>query len=95
MVENMSYFVCPHCHQETDIFSRGGAEKTASQFGVAYLGAIQLDPGIRKAGDGGQPMVLAGEDSTAAKSLYDFARKVESRVDDIKSTAGESVIQIQ
>ena len=67
MVENMSYFVCPHCHQETDIFSRGGAEKTASQFGVAYLGAVQLDPAIRKASDGGQPMVLAGEDSSAGK----------------------------
>ena len=62
MVENMSFFVCPHCQHETDIFSRGGAEKTASQFGVAYLGAVELDPAIRKAGDGGQPMVLAGED---------------------------------
>jgi len=95
MVENMSYFVCPHRHQETDIFSRGGAEKTASQFGVAYLGAVELDPAIRKAGDGGQPMVLAGEDFAAAKSLYEFARNVVTRVDDIKSTAGESVIQIQ
>jgi ATP-binding protein involved in chromosome partitioning len=95
MVENMSYFVCPHCHQETDIFSRGGAEKTASQFGVAYLGAIELDPAIRKAGDGGQPMVLAGEDFAPAKSLYEFARNVVTRVDEIKSTAGESVIQIQ
>ena len=95
IVENMSHFVCPHCHQETDIFSRGGAEKTASQFGVAYLGAVELDPAIRKAGDGGQPMVLAGEDFAAAKSLYEFARNVVTRVDDIKSTAGESVIQIQ
>ena len=95
MVENMSYFLCPHCNQETDIFSRGGAEKTASQFGVAYLGAVQLDPDIRIAGDTGKPMVLAGENSPAAKSLYEFARKVVSRVDEIKSTTGESVIQIQ
>jgi ATP-binding protein involved in chromosome partitioning len=95
MVENMSFFVCPHCQHETDIFSRGGAEKTASQFGVAYLGAVELDPAIRKAGDGGQPMVLAGEDFPAAKSLYEFARKVITRVDEIKSTAGESVIQVQ
>ena len=35
MVENMSYFICPHCNQQTDIFSRGGAEKTAGTFGVA------------------------------------------------------------
>src|SRR6201997_208060 len=40
MVENMSYFVCPNCHHEIDIFSRGGAEKTARQFGVAFLGNI-------------------------------------------------------
>jgi ATP-binding protein involved in chromosome partitioning len=93
MVENMSYFVCPHCHQETDIFSRGGAKRTASEFGVVYLGDVQLDPAIRQAGDGGQPMVLAGEDS--ARSLYDFARNVVARVDEIKSSAGESVIQIQ
>jgi ATP-binding protein involved in chromosome partitioning len=95
MVENMSYFLCPHCNQETDIFSRGGVEKTANQFGVAYLGAVQLDPDIRKAGDTGKPMVLAGENSAPAKSLYEFARKVVSRVDAIKSTTGESVIQIQ
>src|SRR3954467_6780176 len=51
MVENMSYFVCPNCHHETDIFSRGGAEKTAKQFEVAFLGAVELDPEIRKSGD--------------------------------------------
>jgi len=60
MVENMSYFVCPHCNHEIDIFSRGGAEKTAKQFDVAFLGNIQLDPDIRKAGDSGKPTVLDG-----------------------------------
>jgi ATP-binding protein involved in chromosome partitioning len=95
MVENMSYFVCPHCHHETDIFSRGGAEKTASQFGVAFLGHIQLDPEIRKSGDWGRPSVLEGESSPQAKSLFDFARKVIARVDEIKSAAEDSVIHIQ
>jgi ATP-binding protein involved in chromosome partitioning len=95
MVENMSFFVCPHCNQQTDIFSRGGAEKTAAQFGVAYLGEVQLDPGIRKAGDVGQPAVLAGENSPPVKSLYDFARKVVGRVEEIKSSAPAGVIQIQ
>ncbi|PYV89596.1 MAG: ATP-binding protein [Acidobacteria bacterium] len=95
MVENMSYFVCPHCHQQTDIFSRGGAEKTASQFGVAFLGEVQLDPGIRQAGDAGQPAVLAGENTPHAKSLFEFARRVAARVDEIKSSATESVISIQ
>jgi ATP-binding protein involved in chromosome partitioning len=95
MVENMSYFVCPHCSHEIDIFSRGGAEKTAKQFDIAFLGNVQLDPDIRKAGDSGQPSVLEGENSPHAKSLYEFAHKVITRVDEIKSNAGESVIQIQ
>lgn len=95
MVENMSYFVCPHCQHEIDIFSRGGAEKTASQFGIAFLGSIQLDPDIREAGDSGKPAVLEGEDSPHAKALFDFARKVVTRVEEIKSTTSENVIQIQ
>ena len=95
MVENMSYFVCPNCNHQTDIFSRGGAEKTAAQFGVAYLGEVQLDPDIRKASDSGRPTVLGGEVSSSGKSLYDFARNVVTRVDEIKANAGESVIQIQ
>src|SRR6202163_5144628 len=95
MVENMSYFVCPHCNHQTDIFSRGGAEKTAEQFGVSYLGEVQLDPDIRKASDSGRPTVLAGEGTASGKSLFDFSRKVVARVDEIKANAGESVIQIQ
>ncbi len=95
MVENMSYFVCPHCNHEIDIFSRGGAEKTAQQFNIAFLGAVQLDPDIRKAGDTGKPTVLEGEGSPHAKPLYDFARKVIARVDEIKASAPENVVQIQ
>src|SRR5579864_1766516 len=75
IVENMSYFVCPHCQQEIDIFSKGGGERTAKQFGVPFLGAIELDPDIRKGGDSGLPAVLGGEESPHAKSFFDFARK--------------------
>jgi ATP-binding protein involved in chromosome partitioning len=95
VVENMSFFVCPHCNQEIDIFSRGGAEKMAKQFDVAFLGNVELDPEIRKAGDSGLPAVLAGEDSPHTKSLYEFARRVAARVEEIKSSSSEGVIQIQ
>ena len=95
VVENMSYFVCPHCQHEIDIFSRGGAEKMAEQFGVSFLGSIQLDPEVRKSGDGGKPVVLEGENSPHAKSIYDFAKKVVARVTEIKANAPGSVIQIQ
>src|SRR5579872_1752978 len=95
MVENMSYFVCPHCQHEIDIFSRGGAEKTAQQFNVEFLGNIALDPELRKAGDSGKPAVLEGENSPHAKSLYDFARKVIARVSQIRASSPDGVIQIQ
>ncbi len=95
VVENMSYFVCPHCNHEIDIFSRGGAEKTAKQFDVAFLGNVELDPEIRKSGDTGAPAVLKGEDSPHAKSLFEFAKKVVARVEEIKSSSSEGVIQIQ
>jgi ATP-binding protein involved in chromosome partitioning len=95
VAENMSYFVCPHCQHEIDIFSRGGAEKTAKEFGVPFLGSIELDPEVRKAGDGGKPVVLEGENSAHAKSMYAFARRVVDRVGEIKASAPASVIQIQ
>lgn len=95
VVENMSYFVCPNCHHEIDIFSRGGVEKTARQFAVDFLGSVQLDPEIRKSGDQGKPAVLEGESSAHAKPLFDFARRVAERVEQIRSAAPEGVIQIQ
>lgn len=95
VVENMSFFTCPHCHHEIDIFSRHGAEKMAQNFGVSFLGSIELDPEVRKSGDGGKPVVLQGETSPHAKSIYEFARKVTARVAEIKAGEGASVIQIQ
>src|SRR6202166_3301856 len=95
MAENMSYFVCPHCQHEINFFSPGGGEKTAAQFGIAYLGSVELDPEIRKSGDGGSPAVLKGEDSPHAKSLFAVARKVAARVEEIKAGSSASVIQIQ
>jgi len=95
VVENMSYFVCPHCSHEVDIFSRGGAELMAKRFDVPFLGSIALDPEVRKSGDGGKPVVLEGENSPHAKSIYDFARRVIDRVGEIKANAPGNVIQIQ
>jgi ATP-binding protein involved in chromosome partitioning len=93
IVENMSHFICPHCQHEIDIFSKGGAERTAKQFGIPYLGAVELDPDIRKGGDTGLPVVLAGEQSAKAKSFYDLARKVTAAAMEHAAKA-ENVIQI-
>ncbi|HWG49041.1 MAG TPA: Mrp/NBP35 family ATP-binding protein [Candidatus Acidoferrales bacterium] len=96
LVENMSSLICPHCHQEIDIFSKGGVARTAQQFGVPFLGSIALDPDIRKGGDTGKPAVLDGESSPHAKSLFDFARQVLMRVEEVKKSAAPGdVIQVQ
>jgi ATP-binding protein involved in chromosome partitioning len=59
IVENMSTFVCPHCGQSSDVFKRGGGERTARELGTAFLGAIPLDPAIVEGGDAGVPIVVA------------------------------------
>jgi ATP-binding protein involved in chromosome partitioning len=76
IVENMSHFTCPHCHQEIDIFSRGGAEHTAEKFGVPFLGSIELVPAIREGGDHGNPVALAGPDSPQAAEFYAITKKM-------------------
>ncbi|MGE0407150.1 MAG: Mrp/NBP35 family ATP-binding protein [Candidatus Korobacteraceae bacterium] len=95
LVENMSHFECPHCHQEIDIFSKGGGERTAQQFGLPFLGQVELDPDIRKGGDSGSPVTLQGETSSHARSLFAFARRVRERLQEIRSAEGEPVIQIR
>ena len=95
IVENMGYFTCPHCGKEIDIFSSGGVERTARQFGIPYLGAVELDPEIRKGGDTGRPVALAGEDYPHAKSFYQFARRVIAGLEDLRSRVAEPVIRIQ
>ncbi len=94
VAENMSYFVCPHCNHEIDVFSTGGGERMATQFNVPFLGRIELDPTIREGGDSGHPVVLAGEQANNAKSLFAFARKVLARVEELKSSGGGSVLSI-
>src|SRR6201996_2409099 len=93
IVENMSYFTCPHCHHEIDIFSKGGVERTAKQFNVPFLGSIELDPEIRQGGDRGLPVALAGETSAKAKDFYSVARQVAERAQ-AASAKSENVFEI-
>ncbi len=94
-VENMSFFTCPHCHHEIDIFSKGGGQRTAEQFGLPFLGQIEIDPDIRKGGDTGHPVALEGETGAHSKSLFEFARRVHDRVQELRASASGSVIEIQ
>jgi ATP-binding protein involved in chromosome partitioning len=93
IVENMSHFTCPHCSEIIDIFSKGGAERTAHQFNVPFLGSIELVPAIREGGDRGMPVALAGPESTLAIEFYVIAKKLMERAEDAASRSGE-VIEI-
>jgi len=76
VVENMSFFSCPHCGERTDIFSTGGGEVVAEERDVPFLGAIPLVSAIREGGDKGMPVVLADPDSASAKCYIDIGKKV-------------------
>jgi len=96
MVENMSHFTCPHCHHEIDIFSKGGAERTAQRFNVPFLGSIELIPAIREGGDRGIPVTLAGPKSPQAAEFYGVAEKLMERADAVAAaaTAASDVLEI-
>ena len=93
IVENMSHFTCPHCHHEIDIFSKGGAERTAKQFNVPFLGSVELDPEIRLGGDRGLPVALLGEASAKAKDFYSISRQIAARAQ-AESAKAENVFEI-
>ena len=80
IVENMSYFLCPHCGDRSDIFAHGGAQTAASQLGVDFLGEIPLDMAIRAGGDDGTPIVAADPDGAHAQAYAAIAEKIWAKV---------------
>jgi ATP-binding protein involved in chromosome partitioning len=93
IVENMSHFTCPHCQKEIDIFSRGGAEHTARQYNLPFLGSVELIPSIREGGDRGLPVTLAGPKSPQAAAFYDIAEKLMIQAEAAAASASD-VIEI-
>ena len=80
IVENMSYFVCPHCGERADIFGHNGAKQTAESMGETFLGAIPLEPEIRRTSDAGTPTVAANPDSPHTKAYEEIAQKIIQRI---------------
>ncbi len=73
LIENMSGYVCPHCGKAVDLFGMGGGEKTATQFGIHFLGRIPFDPRLVKAGDEGYSYQDKYKDSPAAAAFSRIA----------------------
>ncbi len=81
LIENMSYFICPHCSGRSEIFSHGGARRTAEEFGMDFLGEIPLDIRIRETSDGGQPIVVSAPDTSLAQAYRAVAQAVAKKLD--------------
>ena len=80
VVENMSYYSCPNCHHEADIFGHGGGEGLASEMGVPFLGRLPVYQPIREGSDIGVPLVIAEPASAAARAFLTVAERTAAQV---------------
>jgi ATP-binding protein involved in chromosome partitioning len=76
VIENMSWFVCPHCGERERIFGEGGGQEAADTLGVPMLAQIPLVPHLREGGDLGAPIVVTDPDSPAGEALRHAAREL-------------------
>ena len=80
LIENMSYFACPSCGHESDIFGRGGGARLTGEMGIPFLGSIPISEPLRKGGDAGTPIVLAEPSSLAAQAFAAAAERTAAQV---------------
>ncbi len=80
IIENMSYFTCPHCGEPTEVFSRGGGQKESIRLGVPLLGRIPLEPAVMETSDLGEPVVFSRADSEAAQGFLKVAGKLAEQL---------------
>jgi ATP-binding protein involved in chromosome partitioning len=78
IIENMSYFLCPHCGGRSDVFAHGGASCEAEKLGVPFLGEIPLDIVIRETSDGGVPVVAGAPEGPHAAAYLAIAERVSA-----------------
>ncbi len=92
VVENMSYFVCPHCGERSDIFAHGGARHEAERLGVPFLGEVPLALTIREQSDAGAPVVVSAPDSVYAAAYRDIAAKVQAHLEGVPARAAPKIV---
>jgi ATP-binding protein involved in chromosome partitioning len=80
IVENMSYYACPNCHHESDLFGYGGGERIASDIGLPFLGRLPVYQPISAGSDRGIPIVVAEPDSPASRAFLTVAERVAAQV---------------
>jgi len=93
IIENMSYYACPTCGHEADIFGHGGGGLMAQQLEVPFLGRIPLYQPIREGSDNGVPLVVSEPDSPAAKAFTAAAERAAAEIS-IASFARKTTIPL-
>ena len=89
VIENMSYFHCPHCDERSEIFGHGGGRKAAEELGLEFLGEIPLDIKTREGADSGVPITESEPDSPQAQAFLRVAEQVAARCSTLQfATAG-------
>jgi ATP-binding protein involved in chromosome partitioning len=86
IVENMSWFECPHCGKPTAIFGTGGGKRLADELELPLLGEIPLYPRVHEGGDRGTPIVVAEPDASAARALRALADRIAAAVESPAAT---------
>src|SRR5579875_1386841 len=92
LVENMRQMTLPD-GTVIDVFGAGSTERTAQQFGIPFLGSVDLDPQVREGGDRGLPASLAGEQTARGREFAAIARKVKERAEQVAAQS-EDVLEI-
>lgn len=80
IIENMSYYLCPHCGERDDIFGHGGATEASKRLQIPFLGELPLDRRLRENADSGHPLVLADPECTTSKAFAEITRKLAAQV---------------
>jgi ATP-binding protein involved in chromosome partitioning len=80
VIENMSFFVCPHCDERTEIFGHGGGERMAEEVKIPFLGGVPIDTRVRAGGDEGRPIVAVDPDAPAALAFSEVASRVAAQI---------------
>ena len=94
IIENMSYYICPHCNSRDHIFGEGGARRAAAELEIPFLGEVPLDLAIRQQSDAGSPIVVAQPNSESARTLREISRKVAAQVS-IRAFSALPVLEVE
>ncbi len=92
LVENMSQMTLPD-GTVIDVFGAGATEQTARQYGLAFLGSVEMDPMVREGGDRGLPAALAGEETQRGREFAALAREVAERTQQLVA-GDENLLEI-